>query len=136
MTVSPLSSASYQASYQSMSSGPKPGAALLEKFTLVDNDAQVDNGAQVDTDAQAVKEAEKEKELRKAFDDFVGQTFYGQMLSAMRETVGKPAYMHGGRAEEVFQKQLDQVMAEKLSDATASTFTGPMYELFKLPRVA
>ena len=78
------------------------------------------------------RDAQKEKELRKAFDDFVGQTFYGQMLSAMRDTVGKPAYMYGGRAEEVFQKQLDQLMAEKLSDATASTFTGPMYELFSL----
>jgi hypothetical protein len=58
------------------------------------------------------------------------------MLGAMRDTVGKPAYMYGGRGEEVFQKQLDQLMAEKLSDATASTFTGPMYELFSLPRIA
>ena len=63
--------------------------------------------------------ADGDKELRKAFQDFVGQTFYGQMLGAMRKTVGKPAYLYGGRAEEVFQKQLDQVMAEKLSEATA-----------------
>jgi flagellar protein FlgJ len=75
-----------------------------------------------------------EKELRKAFQDFVGQTFYGQMLSAMRKTVGQPAYLYGGRTEEVFQKQLDQVLAEKLSEATAETFTEPMYELFALPR--
>lgn len=72
--------------------------------------------------------------LQKAFQDFVGQTFYGQMLSAMRRTVGPPAYFHGGRAEEVFQAQLDQVLAEKLSDATAETFAEPMYELFMLSR--
>jgi len=113
MMVSSLSNATYQA----MPSVSKPDAALLEA-------SEQATGKQDD------------KELRKAFDDFVGQTFYGQMLSAMRETVGKPAYMYGGRAEEVFQKQLDQVMAEKLSDATAATFTGPMYELFSLPRVA
>ena len=72
--------------------------------------------------------------MREAFKDFVGQTFFGQMLSAMRKTVGKPAYFHGGRTEEVFQAQLDQVLAEKLSDASAETFADPMYELFTLPR--
>jgi flagellar protein FlgJ len=73
-------------------------------------------------------------ELRKAFDDFVGQTFFSQMLSAMRKTVGKPAYFHGGRAEEVFQGQLDQVLSEKLSEATADQFAGPMYELMMMNR--
>jgi hypothetical protein len=72
--------------------------------------------------------------LREAFNDFVGQTFYGQMLSAMRQTVGKPAYFHGGRAEETFQKQLDQVMAEKMADATAEQFSEPMFDLFMLSR--
>lgn len=72
-------------------------------------------------------------ELRKAFNDFVGQTFYGEMFKAMRSTVGEPAYFHGGRAEEVFQGQLDQVLSERLSDASASTFTDPMYALFMLP---
>jgi flagellar protein FlgJ len=73
-------------------------------------------------------------ELRDAFQDFVGQTFYGQLLSAMRKTVDKPAYFHGGRAEEIFQNQLDQVLSEKLSDASAKSFTEPMYQLFTLQR--
>lgn len=73
-------------------------------------------------------------ELREAFDGFVGEMFYGQMMEAMRSTVGEPAYFHGGRAEEIFQGQLDQVMTEKLSDATANTFTGPMYDLFTMGR--
>src|SRR5687767_13119049 len=84
---------------------------------------------------QEIVEAAKPKEqLREAFNDFVGQTFYGQMLAAMRKTVGKPAYFHGGRAEEVFQSQLDQMLAERLADSTAERFTGPMFEMFELSR--
>ena len=84
--------------------------------------------------ANMLKEEKEDPALKKAFQDFVGQTFFGQMLSAMRKTVDKPAYLHGGRTEEVFQAQLDQVLSEKLSDASAETFSGPMYDLFKLQR--
>jgi hypothetical protein len=56
------------------------------------------------------------------------------MLKAMRKTVGKPAYFHGGRAEEIFTAQLDQVLAEKISEAGGDRFGGPMYELFLLGR--
>ena len=73
-------------------------------------------------------------ELRKAFDDFVGQTFFSQLLGAMRQTVSKPAYFHGGRAEEIFQGQLDQVLAEKMAEQSADQLTGPMFTLFMLPR--
>ena len=73
-------------------------------------------------------------EAREAFDQFVGQTFFGQLMSSMRKTVGKPAYFHGGRAEEIFQSQLDQVLSEEMTNATADQFTGPMFELFMLGR--
>jgi len=68
-------------------------------------------------------------ELKEAFTDFVGQTFFGELLKQMRATVGKPAYMHGGFGEDVFQSQLDQVLVERISDTTASTFSDPMYQL-------
>jgi peptidoglycan hydrolase FlgJ len=68
-------------------------------------------------------------ELKQAFTDFVGQTFFGELLKQMRATVGKPAYMHGGFGEDVFQSQLDQVLVERISDSTASTFSDPMYQL-------
>lgn len=74
------------------------------------------------------------KELRKTFESFVGQTLFGQMLQSMRKTVGKPAYFHGGRAEEIFTKQLDQVLGEKMANASAETFTGPMLDLFMAAR--
>ncbi len=73
-------------------------------------------------------------ELRKAFDDFVGETVFGQLLHSMRKTVGKPAYFNGGRAEEIFQQQLDQVLAKKISESSADKFSGPMFELFTLQR--
>lgn len=77
---------------------------------------------------------QKPDELRQTFDKFVGETFFGQMLKSMRQTLGKPAYFHGGRAEELFQGQLDQTLAEKMTAASADRFTGPMYELFSLSR--
>jgi hypothetical protein len=74
------------------------------------------------------------KELRETFDQFVGEAFYGQLLGAMRKTVDKPAYFYGGRAEEIFQGQLDQTLAQEMTKASANTFTGPMFELFNLQR--
>lgn len=67
-------------------------------------------------------------ELRERFTQFVGEAFFGQMMKAMRSTVGKPAYFYGGRAEEVFQGQLDQTMAEHLTKTSASKFSEPMFE--------
>jgi len=77
---------------------------------------------------------EKPAELREAFDRFVGESFYGMLLKTMRQSVGKPAYFHGGQAEEIFQGQLDQMLSEQLSAASASTITDPMFELFQLGR--
>lgn len=68
------------------------------------------------------------EDLREAFTQFAGEMFYGQMLKAMRQTVGKPAYFHGGRGEEAFQSQLDQTMTEELTKASASKFADPMFE--------
>lgn len=73
-------------------------------------------------------------EAREAFHDFVGQTLFGQMLSSMRKTVEKPAYLHGGQAEEIFQSQLDQLLVEEITDASAESIADPMYELFTLRR--
>jgi Rod binding domain-containing protein len=76
----------------------------------------------------------EDRAVREAFDSFVGEAFYGQMLKAMRKTLGKPAYFHGGQAEEIFQGQFDQVLSEKLSAAGAKSISEPMYQLFTLGR--
>jgi Rod binding domain-containing protein len=75
------------------------------------------------------------EELRDVFDRFVGETFFGQLLSSMRKSVEKPAYFHGGRAEEVWQGQLDQLLTEQMSAASAASISDPMFELFTLDRV-
>lgn len=77
---------------------------------------------------------DKDGEIREQFQAFVGQTLFGQMLKSMRKTLGKPAYFHGGRTEEIFQQQLDQVLAKKISDASSEQFTEPMFELFMMDR--
>ena len=82
----------------------------------------------------AAGEAKPDAKLKEVFTDFVGQTFFQQMMSAMRKTVDKPAYFHGGRAEEVFQGQLDQVLSERMTEASAEDFANPMYELFMMAR--
>jgi Rod binding domain-containing protein len=74
-------------------------------------------------------------ELREKFTQFVGEVFFGQMIKAMRATTGKPAYFHGGRGEEVFQSQLDQKLAEHLTEASAERFAEPMFER-QFPRLA
>ena len=77
---------------------------------------------------------EEDRKLRETFQSVVGQTLYGQLLRSMRKTVGKPAYFHGGRAEEIFQQQLDQILSEKISQSGASSLADPMYELFSMRR--
>jgi flagellar protein FlgJ len=73
-------------------------------------------------------------ELKEAFTDFVGQTFFGELLKQMRAAVGKPAYFHGGFGEDVFQSQLDQILVERITDVSAATFSEPMYELLMARR--
>src|ERR1044072_5684187 len=70
----------------------------------------------------------KNGELREKFTQFVGEAFFGQMMKAMRSSVGKPAYFYGGRAEDVFQSQLDQTMAEQFTKTSASKFADPMFD--------
>ena len=91
-------------------------------------------GGQIAADGP-VSSSAGDQRLREAFTQFVGETFYGQMIKAMRSTVGKPAYFHGGRCEEVFRGQLDQALSEHMTNATADRFTEPML-LRQFPHLA
>jgi len=73
-------------------------------------------------------------ELKQAFSDFVGQTFFGELMKQMRATLDKPAFFHGGMGEEIFQSQLDQIMVERISDKSAAKLSEPMYHLLMAPR--
>lgn len=74
--------------------------------------------------------AAEQLEVREKFDQFVGESLFGQMLKSMRKTLDKSAYFNGGRGEEVFQSQLDQLLVQKLSEASAQELSGPMFEQF------
>jgi flagellar protein FlgJ len=69
------------------------------------------------------------EKLQDAYRDFVGKTFFGEMLKSMRSTLGKPAYFHGGQTEEVFRSQLDQQLADSLTEASADQFADPMFRI-------
>jgi hypothetical protein len=66
-------------------------------------------------------------QVRDAFSQFVGEAFFVQMFKAMRQTVGKPAYFHGGRGEEVFKSQLDQTMAELMTEREGARLSESMF---------
>jgi Rod binding domain-containing protein len=76
--------------------------------------------------SEEAKLADAQK-LKDVYTEFVGKTFFGQLMKSMRSIVGKPAYFHGGQAEEVFGAQLDQQMAEHMSKASASQIAEPMF---------
>lgn len=79
------------------------------------------------TTSSAEQRLQDAEEVQKTFRTFVGEAFFGQMLKAMRSTQGKPAYFHGGHAEEVFRGQLDQALAEVMTEASADTIADPMF---------
>ncbi|MEQ8210394.1 MAG: rod-binding protein [Lacipirellulaceae bacterium] len=70
---------------------------------------------------------EAARELKQAYGDFIGKSFFGQLMKSMRSTVGKPAYFDGGRAEEVFRGQLDQTLADHMTVASADKIADPMF---------
>jgi hypothetical protein len=79
--------------------------------------------------------ANDEKRFRELLHQFVGQTLFGQMLKSMRATQEKNPYFHGGRAEEIFQGQLDMELTDSMTKATSKTLSEPMYKLMKAPKV-
>jgi Rod binding domain-containing protein len=67
------------------------------------------------------------RELQGAFQDFVGKSFYGEMLKSMRSTVGEPAYFHGGNAEKIFQQQLDHQIGDEMSKSNGGELSAAMF---------
>ena len=122
MQIRPLSAADNHA-VGSGKNPSKPAASQAEFAPAIDAALVNQNAEQPEPD-----------KMRELFHDFVGQTFFGEMIKAYRSTQQPSAYFHGGRAEEIFQSQFDQQMAEQLSEASVEKIADPMYELFKLGR--
>jgi peptidoglycan hydrolase FlgJ len=73
-------------------------------------------------------------EVREAFQDFVAGTFYKQLFKSLRSTQQKSAYLHGGPAEDIFQSQMDQQVAEDLARTHGAGFSETLFEASGLAR--
>jgi peptidoglycan hydrolase FlgJ len=72
----------------------------------------------------------KDDKLHQAFQSFVAGTFYKQMFKSLHKMHKKPAYFHGGRAEEIFQGQMDQEVSENLAKRQGDALADSMYKAF------
>lgn len=66
--------------------------------------------------------------LRDAVDRTVGSVFYGTLLKTMRDSPLKGTIGHGGRGEEIFQNQLDQLFVERAGNARAYDLNQTIFE--------
>lgn len=69
-------------------------------------------------------------EVQEKFQEFMAGTFYAQMVKSLRAGQGKPAYFHGGQAEEIFQSQMDQIVSENLANSHGAEFAEPLYRAY------
>lgn len=72
--------------------------------------------------------SETKQSQQSAFQDFAAGTFYKEMLKSLQKMHGKPAYIYGGRAEEIFQGQMDQQIAEDMAHNKGSAISDPLYK--------
>jgi Rod binding domain-containing protein len=70
------------------------------------------------------------EKTKSAFQDFTAGTFYKEMLKSLRKMHNKPAYVYGGHAEEIFQGQMDQQVAENLAQSKGSQISDPLFQSF------
>jgi len=68
--------------------------------------------------------------LQSTFQDFAAGTFYKEMMKSLRKMHKKPAYVYGGQAEEIFQGQMNQHVAEDLAHSNGSQFAASLYQGF------
>lgn len=68
--------------------------------------------------------------VQEKFQDFVGSTFYREMLKALRSGQKHSKYFYGGQAEEMFRGQLDQQISEELGHTHAGHLAGPLFEAY------
>ena len=81
-------------------------------------------------DQQIAAPATRDVEVREKFQDFVAGTFYKTMLKALRQGQQKPAFMHGGQAEDIFQQHMDQQFAEQLASSHGNAFADNLFQQY------
>lgn len=76
-------------------------------------------------------EARAAEGLRQTACKLVGEVFYGTLLRQYRSMSPKAKYGHGGRGEEIFQGQLDQIFAERAGSRTRGGLADAIVQRFE-----
>lgn len=69
--------------------------------------------------------------LRETVNQVMGSVFYGPLLASARNTALKSEVGHGGRGEDVFKAQLDQILAERAGGAAHEDVGDVLYRRFE-----
>ncbi len=75
-------------------------------------------------------------DLRETVDRVIGSVFFAPLLRSMRNSTLKGTIGHGGRGEEVFQAQLDQVFAEQAGRSAAGALNTALVDRFSSAAIA
>jgi len=90
------------------------GAATLYGLTPLRDSYPLSDG----TVAQLPGGQSRDERIAEAAAKWVGQTFFGILLSEMRRTVPEGGMFSGGRAEQIFRQMSDQQLAQTLAERT------------------
>lgn len=69
-------------------------------------------------------------DLREAIDQVIGSVFFGPLMKTMRSSAFKGEIGHGGRGEEIFRAQLDQILVERAGTATSYELSNVLFDRF------
>jgi Rod binding domain-containing protein len=107
-----------------------PVVAQAKKFDMTDT-LELTGKAPITRNEETPKPkrelTEEDKEFRDVMHKLVGEVLYGTMMKQFRESQEPDPYFGGGRGEELFQSQLDQIYVEKMSNASSNNISDAMF---------
>ncbi len=68
--------------------------------------------------------------LRRAINESIGSVFFGPLMRSMRNSSIKGEIGHGGRGEEIFRAQLDQILTERAGASTNYKLSDALFDRF------
>ncbi len=95
----------------------------------------IDTTSSVSASGSAATEVQHAR-LRETIDEVIGSVFFGPLMRSMRSSTLKGSIGHGGRGEEVFRAQLDQVLVERAGRATQYELSEVLFNRFAPAAVA
>ncbi|MEE9243806.1 MAG: hypothetical protein V3U55_07200 [Mycobacterium sp.] len=69
-------------------------------------------------------------QLRRTINEVIGSVFFGPLMRAMRNSAIKGTVGHGGRGEEIFRAQLDQILTERAGASTHYPLSDVLFDRF------